>query len=54
MADKGERTRQRIIEETLPLFSVKGYFNTSISDILAATRSGLQMTRRMSGSHRPQ
>ena len=38
MADKGERTRQRIIEETLPLFSVKGYFNTSISDILAATQ----------------
>jgi AcrR family transcriptional regulator len=38
MADKGERTRQRIIEEALPLFSVKGYFNTSISDILAATQ----------------
>ncbi len=37
MAEKGERTRQRIIEEALPLFSVKGYFNTSISDILAAT-----------------
>ena len=38
MADKGERTRQRIIAEALPLFSVKGYFNTSISDILAATQ----------------
>jgi AcrR family transcriptional regulator len=38
MADKGKRTRQRIIEKTLPLFSVKGYFNTSISDILAATQ----------------
>ena len=37
MAEKGERTRQRIIAEALPLFSVKGYFNTSISDILAAT-----------------
>ena len=37
MAEKGERTRQRIIEEALPLFSVKGYFNTSISDILTAT-----------------
>ena len=38
MADKGERTRRRIIKEALPLFSVKGYFNTSISDILAATQ----------------
>ncbi|MBL0714064.1 MAG: TetR/AcrR family transcriptional regulator [Desulfosarcina sp.] len=38
MADKGERTRRKIIEAALPLFSVKGYFNTSISDILAATR----------------
>ncbi len=37
MADKGERTRQRIVTESLPLFSVKGYFNTSISDILAVT-----------------
>ena len=44
MADKGERTRRRIIAEALPLFSVKGYFNTSISDILAAaqlTKGGL-------------
>ncbi|MDJ0811108.1 MAG: TetR/AcrR family transcriptional regulator [Desulfobacterales bacterium] len=38
MADKGERTRQRIVAEALPLFSVKGYFNTSISDILSATQ----------------
>ena len=37
MPEKGERTRQRIIELALPVFSVKGYFNTSISDILAAT-----------------
>ncbi len=37
MAEKGARTRQRIIEEALPLFSVKGYFNTSISDIQSAT-----------------
>ncbi len=37
MPAKGERTRQRIIELALPVFSVKGYFNTSISDILAAT-----------------
>jgi TetR/AcrR family transcriptional regulator, transcriptional repressor for nem operon len=34
---KGSKTRQQIIEEALQLFSVKGYFNTSISDILEAT-----------------
>ncbi len=37
MAGKGAQTRQRIIEESLQLFTVKGYFNTSISDILEAT-----------------
>jgi len=37
MAGKGAKTRQRIIEESLQLFTVKGYFNTSISDILEAT-----------------
>ncbi len=37
MAGKGAQTRQRIIEESLQLFSVKGYFNTSINDILKAT-----------------
>ena len=37
MSAKGELTRQRIIDESLQLFSVKGYFNTSISDILQAT-----------------
>jgi AcrR family transcriptional regulator len=37
MADKGTQTRQGIIEKSLQLFSVKGYFNTSISDILEAT-----------------
>ena len=37
MADKGTQTHQRIIEKSLQLFSVKGYFNTSISDILEAT-----------------
>lgn len=37
MADKGTQTRQSIIEKSLQLFSVKGYFNTSISDILEAT-----------------
>ena len=37
MAGKGTQTRQGIIEKSLQLFSVKGYFNTSISDILEAT-----------------
>ncbi|MBW1732447.1 MAG: TetR/AcrR family transcriptional regulator [Deltaproteobacteria bacterium] len=34
---KGENTRKRIVEVALQLFSRKGYFNTSISDILEAT-----------------
>jgi AcrR family transcriptional regulator len=34
---KGIRTRQDIIEKTLQLFCVKGYYNTSIADILAVT-----------------
>jgi TetR/AcrR family transcriptional repressor of nem operon len=38
MGTKGTKTRQQIIKKTLQLFSVKGYFNTSISDILEATR----------------
>ena len=37
MPAKGELTRQKIIEKSLQLFSVKGYFNTSVSDILQAT-----------------
>ncbi len=37
MKTKGTKTRQRIIEESLQLFSVKGYYNTSINDILEAT-----------------
>jgi len=37
MSVKGELTRRNIIEKALQLFSVKGYFNTSISDILQAT-----------------
>jgi AcrR family transcriptional regulator len=37
MAAKGSQTRERIIENALQLFCVKGYYNTSISDILAAT-----------------
>ena len=34
---KGIRTRRKIVAKSLQLFSVKGYFNTSINDILAAT-----------------
>jgi len=34
---KGEQTRRKIIEKSLQLFSVKGYFNTSVKDILDAT-----------------
>lgn len=37
MASKGVLTRQNIVRESLQLFSVKGYFNTSINDILQAT-----------------
>ena len=37
MSAKGELTRCNIIEKSLQLFSVIGYFNTSISDILQAT-----------------
>ena len=34
---KGDKTRRDIIEKSLQLFSVKGFFNTSINDILEAT-----------------
>ena len=37
MTSKGSRTREEIVEAALQLFSVKGYFNTSISDLLEAT-----------------
>ena len=37
MAAKGIQTRQNIIAKALQLFCVKGYFNTSINDILEAT-----------------
>ena len=37
MATKGLETRRRIVEQALQLFSVKGYYNTSISDIQEAT-----------------
>ncbi len=37
MTSKGDLTRQNIIEKSIQLFSVKGYFNTSIADIVKAT-----------------
>lgn len=37
MANKGILTRQNITKKSLQVFSVKGYFNTSINDILAET-----------------
>ncbi len=37
MAVKGIQTRQNIIAKSLRLFCVKGYYNTSINDILEAT-----------------
>ena len=44
MATKGDLTRQHIIEKAMQLFSVKGYFNTSIDAIVKAaglTKGGL-------------
>ncbi len=37
MKSKGRNTRQDIVEKALELFSVKGYYNTSIGDIMEAT-----------------
>jgi TetR/AcrR family transcriptional regulator, transcriptional repressor for nem operon len=37
MATKGDLTRQHIIDKSLQLFSVNGYFNTSIDGIVKAT-----------------
>jgi len=37
MGSKGIKTRQQIVTKSLQLFSVKGYFNTSIADILEST-----------------
>ena len=37
MATKGDLTRQSIIEKSMQLFCVKGYFNTSIDAIVKAT-----------------
>ena len=37
MATKGDLTRQNIIEKSMQLFSVQGYFNTHIAGIVKAT-----------------
>ena len=37
MATKGDMTRQNIIKKSMQLFSVKGYYNTSIDSIVKAT-----------------
>ncbi|WP_028579124.1 TetR/AcrR family transcriptional regulator [Desulfogranum japonicum] len=37
MTNKGKQTRRNIIEKSMQLFSVKGYYNTSINDILEVT-----------------
>ena len=37
MPTKGDLTRQHIIEKSMQLFSVQGYFNTSIAGIVKAT-----------------
>ncbi|NOX32469.1 MAG: TetR/AcrR family transcriptional regulator, partial [Deltaproteobacteria bacterium] len=44
MAAKGVKTKQKVIDKSLHLFSVKGYYNTSVNDILEAanlTKGGL-------------
>jgi TetR/AcrR family transcriptional repressor of nem operon len=37
MTTKGDLTRQKIIAKSMDLFSVKGFFHTSIADIVQAT-----------------
>ena len=37
MTTKGDLTRQHILEKSMQLFSVQGYFNTSIAGIVKAT-----------------
>ncbi len=37
MVSKGAQTKQKVIDNSLYLFSVKGYYNTSVNDILSAT-----------------
>lgn len=37
MTSKGDLTRQNIIDKSMDLFSVRGFFHTSIADIVQAT-----------------
>jgi TetR/AcrR family transcriptional repressor of nem operon len=37
MSTKGNLSRQKIIKKSMQLFSVKGYFNTSIADVVKET-----------------
>ena len=37
MASKGEQTRQTILEQAAQVFSVRGYFGTSLDDLMQAT-----------------
>lgn len=37
MVTKGTHTKQKVIQKSLHLFSVKGFYNTAINDILDAT-----------------
>jgi len=37
MNTKAEQTRQLIVEKTAPIFNVKGYAGTSVSDMTKAT-----------------
>ncbi len=36
MGTKGQNTRRKIVDAALKLFSVKGFFNTSVNDVLEA------------------
>ena len=45
MSSKGDLTRQNIIDKSMDLFSVKGFFNTSIADIVQATGLTKGVTR---------
>jgi TetR/AcrR family transcriptional regulator, transcriptional repressor for nem operon len=35
--EQGERTRRRIVEKAAPVFNIKGYFGTSMSDLVRET-----------------
>lgn len=37
MNTKGRKTRERILQKTAPLFNIKGYYNTSVSEIMSIT-----------------